>query len=272
MSSMLWKCSCSWERSMSIRWREFNTEPLKYHCQEEFSLQHRKVLTDTSPRARAKWQEGESSFGCTRHAIGESLGLKLFHIVSPKIRIMVHQEHWYCYYNSFSKLVNRVVELHGGSLLPNDNSQRSGLALRNRVRCYRRPEKSRLLLCFANLDVGLEQQVSKQTMKKSHFDQLDRKPCSHLSDHQDSALNLPTSRTTSRCFSRNVDGSNSKETKINLFLLDFEDLDTIFVGITKRSTSKHTFKLGDLVAWRGFFSSLLTFFFLRLFFFYKYLF
>jgi len=101
MSSMLWKCSCSWERSMSIRWREFNTEPLKYHCQEEFSLQHRKVLTDTSPRARAKWQEGESSFGCTRHAIGESLGLKLFHIVSPKIRIMVHQEHWYCYYNSF---------------------------------------------------------------------------------------------------------------------------------------------------------------------------
>ncbi|CAN6885922.1 unnamed protein product [Brassica oleracea var. botrytis] len=54
MSSVLWERSCSWERSMSIRWRELCTKTLKNLCHKELSLQHGEVLTNTSPRSRAK--------------------------------------------------------------------------------------------------------------------------------------------------------------------------------------------------------------------------
>ncbi|KAL0704372.1 hypothetical protein Bca4012_070797 [Brassica carinata] len=50
MSSVLWERSCSWERSMSIRWRELCTKTLKNLCHKELSLQHGEVLTNTSPR------------------------------------------------------------------------------------------------------------------------------------------------------------------------------------------------------------------------------
>ncbi|KAF3589293.1 hypothetical protein F2Q69_00026922 [Brassica cretica] len=61
---------------MSIRWRELCTKTLKNLCHKELSLQHGEVLTNTSPRSRAKRAGPEISgvLGHTRPVLPKGQG------------------------------------------------------------------------------------------------------------------------------------------------------------------------------------------------------
>ena len=78
-------------RRMGIRWRELKLKSLKDHAQRHLGLEQRKVLADAYARPPAEWEERTRLLGRLGNPLGEPLRLEIVHVVSPGVRVMVHE-------------------------------------------------------------------------------------------------------------------------------------------------------------------------------------